>query len=306
MTTATVQYLQRPDTGPATTEALKAYMGGPINWIPTDVDTETPNAARVYDYLLGGAHNFEADRNFGDQVVGIVPAREFARYNRAFLRRVVNYLVEGGIRQFLDLGSGVPTVGNVHEIAQRASPDCRVVYVDNEPVAVAHSEMILQDNELATVIHADLQRPATVLSHQRTQHLLNFAQPVAVLMCAVLHFIPDEADPLGIIAAYRQALRPGSHLAISHATDDVYSTEIAQAADMYKETKTPGTLRTRDQITHLFSGFTLRNPGVVFTSQWRPEPGVTASDPRRSLSYGGLAVLSDSGRRAVRRGVSAG
>jgi hypothetical protein len=288
-------------------ETLKAYMGGPINWIPTEVDTEAPNAARVYDYLLGGAHNFEADRKFGDQVAGIVPAREFARHNRGFLRRVVNYLArEAGIRQFLDLGSGVPTVGNVHEIAQRAAPDCRVMYVDNEPVAVAHSEMILRDNELATVIHADLQHPATVLSHPRTQHLFDFTQPIAVLMCAVLHFIPDEADPLGIIAAYRQALCPGSHLAISHATDDVYRTEITQAADLYKDTKTPGTLRTRDQITRLFSGFTLLDPGVVFTSQWHPEPGVTTTDPRRSLSYGGVAVLSDSGRRTVRKGVSIG
>lgn len=186
-------------------------MCGPINWIPTEVDTETPNAARVYDYLLGGAHNFETDRQFGDQVASIVPAREFARNNRAFLRRVVNYLAhEAGIRQFLDLGSGVPTVGNVHEIAQRASPDCRVVYVDKEPVAVAHSEMILQDNELATVIHADLQHPATVLSHPRTQQLLDFSQPVTVLMCAVLHFIPDEADPPGIITAYRKHCAPAA------------------------------------------------------------------------------------------------
>lgn len=204
----------------------------------------------------------------------------------------MTYLVhEEGIRQFLDLGSGIPTVGNVHEIAQKTSPDCRVVYVDNEPIAVAHSELLLKHNELATVIHADLQHPSIVLSHRRTRGLLDFTQPVAVLMCAVLHFIPDDADPLGIIAAYREALRPGSYLTISHATHDDYPVEIAGAADLYKETKTPGTLRTREQVTRFFSGFTLLDPGVVHAPQWRPELGVTMSDPRLSLCYGGVAVL---------------
>lgn len=262
-----------------------------MHWIPMEVDTETPNSARVYDYLLGGAHKFEADRRFADEVANVAPAREYARNNRAFLRRVVRHRVlNAGIRQFLDLGSGIPTVGNVHDIAQDASPDCRVVYVDNEPVAVAHSDLILRDNKLATVTHADLQLPATVLSHPRTQQLLDFVQPVAVLMCAVLHFIPDDADPLGIISAYRQALSPGSYLAISHGTDDDHPTEVARAADMHKETKTPGTARTREQITRFFDGFTLLDPGVVYTALWRPESGVTTADPSRSLCYGGVAV----------------
>jgi S-adenosyl methyltransferase len=261
------------------------------HWRLMEVDAETPNAARVYDYLLGGAHNFEADRRFADEVAKMAPAREFARNNRAFLQRVVRHLVhDADIRQFLDLGSGIPTVGNVHEVAQDASPDCRVVYVDIEPVAFAHCNLILRDNQLATAIHADLQHPATVLSHPRTQQLLDFSQPIAVLMCAVLHFIPDDADPLGIISAYRQALCPGSYLVVSHGTDDDHPPEVARAADMYKETKTPGTARTREQITRFFDGFTLVDPGVVYTAQWRPQSGVTTTDPTQSLCYGGVAV----------------
>jgi hypothetical protein len=255
------------------------------------VDIERPNPARVYDYWLGGAHNFGADREFAEDVLKLVPAREFARTNRAFLRRVVQYLARDlGIRQFLDLGSGVPTVGNVHEIAQRVASDCRVVYVDVEPVAVAHGRLILRDNAYAVAIGGDLRHPGTVLDHPDTRQLIDFSEPVAVFMCAVLHFVADEDDPSAIVAAYRDALCPGSYLAISHATADDYPDDLAKAVEMYQNTATPATLRTREQVTELFAGFTLQPPGVVFTPEWRPEDEV-GGDPRRSLSYGGVAVL---------------
>ncbi len=260
-------------------------------WAPTHVDLERPNAARVYDYFLGGSANLEADRAFAEEIFKDVPAREFAHANRAFLRRAVEYLVrEVGIRQFLDLGSGLPTVGNVHEIAQRAAPDCRVVYVDVEPVAVQHAQHILRANGRAAAIGADVRYPHTVLAHPDTRRLIDFNQPVAVLLFAVLHFVPDEDDPPGIITAFRNELCPGSHLAISHATADNYPEDLAKAVEKYQKTATPATLRTQHQVTALFDGFNLLPPGVVFTPQWRPEGPLTA-DPRRSLAYGGVAIL---------------
>lgn len=261
-------------------------------WAPPGVDTESPNAARVYDYWLGGAHNFAADREFGDRVKCVIPAEYFALMNRAFLGRVVRYLVnEAGIRQILDLGSGVPTVGNVHEIAQDAVPDCRVVYVDNEPVAVAHSELILEGNSRAAIVAADLRDPHAVMSHPDTRRLIDFTEPVAVIMCAVLHFIPDDDDPAGIVADYGDSMAPGSFLAISHATADDYPEDLAEVVMLYERTSTPATLRTHRQICDLFEGFTLLSPGVVFTPLWRPDTPPNGEDPRRSLCYGGVGVL---------------
>jgi hypothetical protein len=262
------------------------------NWIPAEVDTESPNAARMYDYFLGGAHNFAADRELAERVKKLIPAELFAQMNRAFLGRVVKYLAEeAGVRQFLDLGSGVPTVGNVHEVAQDVSPDCRVVYVDNEPVAVAHSQLMLERNDGATMVAADLRYPHTVLTHPGVLQLIDFGEPVAVLMCAVLHFVPDDDEPARIVAAYRDFLAPGSYLALSHATADDYPDELAKAVELYENTSTPATLRTHAQINQLFDGFTLVPPGLVFTPLWRPYTSENGVDPRQSLCYGGVAVL---------------
>lgn len=259
-------------------------------WVPAEVDTERPNAARMYDYFLGGGHNFAADREAAERVKKYILAEYFALANRGFLRRVVRCLVrEQGVRQFLDLGSGIPTAGNVHEIAQAESPDCRVVYVDNERVAVAHAELMLDGNPRATVIHADLRQPDRLLNQPALCDLIDLNEPVAVLMCAVLHFVPDEDKPADIVAAYRDALCPGSYLAISHATDDDYPDELAPAVEIYRSTATPATLRSRDQIVRLFDGFTLLPPRVVFTPLWRPDHD-DATDPRRALAYGGLAA----------------
>lgn len=264
----------------------------PGNWIPADVDTDRPNAARMYDYFLGGAHNFAADRELAERVKKFIPAELAARMNRAFLGRVVNYLVkEAGIRQFLDLGSGVPTVGNVHEVAQSASPECRVVYVDNEPVTVAHSQLMLDGNDDATMVEADLRYSHAVLTHPDVLQLIDFGEPVAVLMCAVLHFVPDDDDPARIVAAYRDFLAPGSCLAISHATADDYPDELTKAVKLYETTSTPATPRTHEQISRLFNGLTLMPPGLVYTPLWRPYDGENGVDPRRSFSYGGVADL---------------
>ncbi|WIV61918.1 SAM-dependent methyltransferase [Amycolatopsis nalaikhensis] len=265
-------------------------MNDDETWVPAGVDTEHPSAARMYDYFLGGGHNFAADRQLADKVLEVIPAKDIARINRSFLRRAVRYLVnEAGILQFLDLGSGVPTVGNVHEVAQHENPDCTVVYVDNDPVAVAHGELMLQHNGNATTILADLRQPTTVLGHDETLRLIDFREPTAVLMCAALHFLGDEEGPADIVAAYRDALCPDSALVISHATDDDYPDDLARAVELYKDTKSPVTARTREQIVEFFAGFDLVSPGVVLLPLWRPDFREIA-DPRRSLCYGGVGI----------------
>jgi hypothetical protein len=190
-------------------------------WVPAEIDTSTPSAARVYDCLLGGGHHFPADRQVAEFIVTRLPrAREIAGSNRAFLRRAVLFMVERGITRFLDLGSGIPAVGNVHEIAQRTDPTSRVVYVDYEPVAVAHSEPILSDNDRAEVVRADFTDSDSVLNAAAVRDLLATDEPIGLLMVAVHHFVPDEKDPAGLVALYRDALPPGSYVAISHLTAD--------------------------------------------------------------------------------------
>ncbi|GAA3436957.1 SAM-dependent methyltransferase [Kutzneria kofuensis] len=261
------------------------------DWRPSDVDTERASAARMYDYYLGGFHNFEVDREKAKEVLAVLPeARTFARNNRAFLRRVVQYGVEHGIRQFLDLGSGLPTVGNVHEIAQALVPDAHVVYVDNEPVAVAHSLDILTGNPYATCIQEDITDPDRVLHHPESQRLLNFSQPMMVLLCAVLHFVPDDQQPARIVEAYSGALASGSYLALSHATASDYPDRLADVVGIYQHTQNQAHLRSRAEITAMVASFEhLVWPGVVYTPQWRPEHWADVGDPAKSLAFAALA-----------------
>ncbi|TCP54903.1 S-adenosyl methyltransferase [Tamaricihabitans halophyticus] len=263
-----------------------------VDWVPDKVDLTSPNSARVYDFMLGGACNFAADRDFAQRVLTMLPdLRGAAVQNRAFLRRAVEELTELGIRQFLDIGSGIPTVGNTHEVAQRSAPGSRVVYVDNEPMAVAHSEMMLRDNPDAAIVNADMRDPDGVLSAVEDIRLLDFTEPIALIMCAILHFVPEDGDPLELLARYRAALIPGSYLVISHGTDGEKDQDTANsAASMYDRTATPLTLRSRGRIAELFTGWELEPPGVVYTTQWRPEfPEEAEREPERSLLYGGLA-----------------
>ena len=240
--------------------------------VPEGVDIEVPSAARIYDYLLGGGHNFAADRQLGEKFAAALPgARDVARLNRAFLRRAVLFLVSSGVRQFLDLGSGIPTVGNVHEIAQQADEQARVVYVDKDPVAVAHSRMLLEGNEQAAMVQADMCEPESVLQAAGTGQLLDFDAPVGLLMVGVFHFVPDELGPREIVAGYRDRLAAGSYLALSHFTADTRPEEIAATVEVMKRSADPIYPRSREEIIALFAGFDLVEPGVVSTPLWRPE-----------------------------------
>jgi hypothetical protein len=248
--------------------------------VPEGVDVRLPSAARVYDWLLGGSHNFDADRAVGEKVLAVLPTgRQVAASNRAFLRRAVRYMIEQGITQFLDLGSGIPTVGNVHEIAQGMDPRCRVVYVDYDEVAVAHSRLILEGSANAAVVEADLSRPQTVLNSPDVRTLLDFDRPIGLLMVAVFHFIPDDLRPREIVAGYRAALPRGSHVALSHLTADHAPQQMAAVADAMKNSRDPMYFRPHNEVVALLDGLELVEPGVVSAPQWHPDPGIRHIEP---------------------------
>ncbi len=259
-------------------------------WAPAGIDLSRPSAARVYDFYLGGFHNFAADREMGGQAVGMWPELPaIMQANRAFLRRAVEFLVGVGVRHFLDLGSGIPTVGNVHEVAQRAAPDTRVVYVDNDAVAVEHSRAILAGDDRTAVVQADLREPDSVLSDPAVRTLLDTDGPVAVLMMAVLHFVADDADPAAVVARFRDAVPSGGYLALSHATAGAAAGRAAEHRGLYQRTATPMTMRNRAEVTRFFDGYDLVEPGVVYLPQWRPDPGDPAVDqPERMTGLAGV------------------
>jgi hypothetical protein len=252
------------------------------DWIPDEVDTTVPSMARAYDYLLGGAHNFAVDRMVADQAEKMMPgAAKIARLNRAFLNRAVRYLLNNGVRQFLDVGSGIPTVGNVHEVAQQINPGARVVYVDKDPIAVAHSELMLGANDNAEVLRADMRDPDSILGSSEVRRLLDFEEPIALLMVMMVHWVPDSDDPWNLIARYRDALPAGSYLALSHVTADQRQDQISDAKDMIQQSRSADQLtpRSHDQVVPLFDGFDLVEPGVVGCGLWRPSgPGDIADN----------------------------
>jgi SAM-dependent methyltransferase len=261
-------------------------------WVPPDIDTSKANIARVYDYWLGGNHNFRADQDAARSLTALEPnARAIMQANRAFLGRAVRFLAgEAGIRQFLDIGSGIPTEQNVHEVAQAAAPGSRVVYVDNDEVAVAHSRLMLQENPDATIIQADLRDPGKILGDPETQLLLDFGRPAAVLLVTVLHFIPDADDPAGIVATLRDALAPGSFLVICHSCREARP-ELASLAERAYNKQVAGRLcpRTRAEIEGMFDGFTLVEPGLVYMPEWRPDsPEDVPENPREFWALVGV------------------
>ena len=237
------------------------------------IGLDRPSSARMYDYFLGGSHHFEVDRQAAERVLAGFPGIALGmRANRAFLRRAVRYLAEQGVDQFLDLGSGIPTAGNVHEIAQEINPAARVVYVDVEPIAVEHSRALLADNPHATVVQADLRRPEQVLAEPRVRGVLDLNRPFAVIVVGVLHFIPDEDDPAAILAGYRAALPSNGWLVLTHGTaDDLPEDNVESARQVYSGSPTPLNLRNRRQVTAMFDGLELVEPGVVGVLEWRPE-----------------------------------
>lgn len=266
-------------------------MTSKLSWVPPEVDTNVPNPARVYDYWLDGDHNFQADRDLGEKILKIMPGiRDAARLNRAFLRRAALHMVEAGVRQFLDIGSGIPTVGNLHEIVQQADPSCRVVYVDRESVAVAHSKLLLRGNDRCAAIQADLRDVNDILDAPETRELLDFDQPVGLFMLLLLHFVPDSWEPSAILSRYREHLAPGSFLAVSHVAADADSTGLDEAIEAYKSTQNNPIPRTHAEVLKFFDGFDLVEPGVVGCAMWNPQgAGDMSDDPEiNSLPYAGV------------------
>jgi S-adenosyl methyltransferase len=255
------------------------------DWVPDGVDLTRASAARMYDYYLGGAHNFGVDRELAGQALALFPDGQLiAQANRAFLHRAVRYLLSQGVRQFIDIGSGIPTSGNVHEVAQKEDPDARVLYVDHDPVAVAHSELILRGNPCARVLGADLRRPKEILDAPVLTDLLDLTQPVGVLMVSVLHFVSEADRPQDTIAEFLQLLSSGSHLVISQGTGEGRLAEGKKLKAIYQSTSTPVTYRTRAQIRDLFDGWELVEPGVVWVPEWRPDwPDDVGPDPASTL-----------------------
>jgi len=240
------------------------------------IDTSVPHIARVYDYWLGGKDNFAVDRELAERFIRADPmAVAGVRSNRAFLGRAVHYLAtEAGIRQFLDIGTGIPSANNTHEVAQRAAPNARVVYVDNDPIVLVHARALLTSHPdgATDYLEADLRDTDTVLAEAR--RTLDFTKPVAVLLVGVLHCIPDADDPAGIVRTLVAAVPPGSYLAISHPASDIHAAAMAQGAAMMNRAMAGTiTFRAREQVARFFDGLELVPPGLVPTSQWRPVPG---------------------------------
>jgi hypothetical protein len=258
------------------------------------VDTTRPHPARMYDYLLGGKNNFAVDRETAEKALqswGTV--RTAARENRAFLGRAVRYLVaEAGIRQFLDIGTGLPSANNVHEVAQDLAPSCRVVYVDNDPIVLAHARALLTSapQGKTAYIHADFRDPAKILEDPAVRGTLDFTKPVALMLVAILHFVPDEADPRRTLATLLDALPSGSYLVASHATDEHDPDMLAGAGRAYQERGLIGQIRASEEFASLaFTGLEMVDPGVVLVSEWRPQgagPRPLASEVN---TYGGIA-----------------
>lgn len=264
-------------------------------WAPRSIDISVPSVARIYDFYLGGSHNFEADRAAARKAMEHVPGLpKIMQANRAFMRRAVRFAVDQGITQFLDIGSGIPTFGNVHEVAQSASPGARVVYVDHDPVAVAHSRAVIDGNPDAGVVAADLRKPEEILQSPEVRRLIDPNRPVALLLVAILHFVEDADDPYGAVAELRDALAPGSMLVLTHAAYEgipLSQEQVRGAMDVYEDIRNPLIMRSHDEIARFFEGYDMVEPGLVPMPRWRPESenwDPDDEDPWASSQFGGV------------------
>jgi hypothetical protein len=240
----------------------------------SEIDTSKPHPARMYDAYLGGKDNYAADREAVRQVLRAFPeVPAIARANRAFMQRAVRFLAgEAGIRQFIDIGTGIPSAGNVHEVAGQVAPGARVVYVDNDPIVHVHANALLTGSGTTSIVLVDLRDPEAILAHPKLRGLIDFTQPVALLLVAILHFIADTENPAGIVATLRDALPPGSYLALSHGTADFHPPGITdEAAATYERAMAPLVLRTSAQVSAFFDGFEMVKPGLVQAPLWRPD-----------------------------------
>jgi len=263
--------------------------------LPHDIDTSKPHPARMYDYYLGGKNHFAADRETAEAFLASAPnTRTAARENRAFLARAVRYLAgEAGIRQFLDIGTGLPTAGNVHEVAQAAAPESHIVYVDNDPLVLAHARALLASSPegRTAYIEADLRDPRAILDDPVTREVLDFGRPVALVLAAVLHFMPDEFEPAAALGTLLDALPPGSYLVASHATGEhIAESTKTGATRAYQSSGVPFQPRDSDVFAKLvFAGLDLVPPGVVLVSEWRPDTDEPRPAPSEVNCYGGVA-----------------
>ena len=262
--------------------------------VPPGVDVTVPSIARVYDYMLGGKDNFAIDRQVAEMTLKIVPdAPITSRANRDFLQRVVRHLTEDlGIRQFLDFGSGLPTQGNVHEIAQRIAPETRVVYVDSDPIVLTHGRALLTRDGTTGIVEADIRRPEVILGHPEVRELIDFDRPVGLLFFAILHHLNDHEDPADVAARFIGAASAGSHVVLSHfhnpgAEYPQVAEQAAASEKLFNEHFGTGRWRTREEILRIFGGLELLEPGLVPLPLWRPYPGIT---PRLGTA-GGIAPI---------------
>ena len=254
------------------------------------IDSSVAHPARVYDYWLGGKDNYAADREAAERVLAVTPGlRVRVRANRAFLARAVRYLAgEAGIRQFLDIGTGIPSANNTHEVAQDVAPDARVVYVDNDPIVLAHARALLASDPRGATqyLDGDLRQPASIL--REAAQTLDFSRPTGLLLFGILHLVQDSEDPRGIVAELMDALPAGSYLALSHPALDIGPAQ-ATAQQRYNErVSTPQTLRTREEVAGFFEGLDLVPPGLVYVHTWRPGAGVEVP-PGATSAHGGVA-----------------
>ncbi|WP_344829468.1 SAM-dependent methyltransferase [Actinocorallia longicatena] len=258
-------------------------------WAAKGIDITVPSIARTYDVVLRGKDNFAVDRAFVDEIVKVVPEiYDVATFNREVLGRAVRYMVGQGVRQFLDLGSGLPTVENTHQAAQSVAPGSRVAYVDNDPIVLAHGKAILAENDRTAVVTADLRDPAGVLSDPEIRRLIDFGEPVGLMLVGILHHLHDDEDPQGIVDAYLAAIPSGSYVFITSFCNS--SPEAAAAEKQYLALLGTGRFRTPAEITAWFDGLDLLEPGVVPNPLWRPDrPVDTDLTVGQRLIYGGLA-----------------
>jgi S-adenosyl methyltransferase len=259
--------------------------------VSPEIDTTKPSVARVYDAILGGKDNFAVDRAIAEQSVKAMgDGGSGARLNRAMLGRAVRFMAAHGISQFLDLGSGLPTVQNTHQIAQSANPAARVVYVDNDPSVSLHGRALLAGDAATAVVLADVREPDKLLGSPEVKNLIDFTQPAGLIMNAVIHHVLDEEDPYGIVAAYKDAVVPGSYLQITHFCDAAPG--AAASVQVVRENLGRGQIRSRDEIKRFFDGWQLLEPGLVFLSEWRPDEPVTLP-----LDVGSLLMLAGVARK---------
>lgn len=242
------------------------------SWIPPDVDMSRPNPARMYDYLLGGYHNFEVDRQAAEHVMQVLPSsRAMAQANRVFVRRVVDFMLDEGIRQFMDIGAGIPTVGHIHDHAAERNIPVRVIYVDRDPIAVAHGEMLLAGNKSAAAIHADARNPQDILDHPKTKALIDFEEPVGFICTTVLPFIRDDEEVFALLDEFFSALAPRSYVCLTHTCEELAGDNLQRVVEMYKQSSDPARLRPKAVIERFFDGLELVEPGLVLSLCWRSD-----------------------------------